>query len=76
MYGYDIGWYVTNHTATDVRNDLLLGDRHHGNGSAGGQPIGSVVTGGVVTNVVKVTEHKRHRAEPAQTATSDTWRER
>lgn len=59
----------------DVRLDALSGEGSHGHGHGfrRGQPVGVVVAGGEVTDVVDVAEHKGHGAEPAQTAASRAW---
>lgn len=58
----------------DERLDALSSDGGHGHGHGlwRGQPIGVVVAGGEVADVVDVAEHERHGAEPAQTAASRT----
>lgn len=52
--------------------DALSGDGGHGHGHGlrRGQPIGVVVAGGEVADVVDVAEHEGHGAEPAQAAAS------
>lgn len=54
--------------------DALSCDGGHGHGHRfrRGQPIGVVVAGGEVADVVYVAEHERHGAEPAQTAARRT----
>ena len=61
----------------DVGFDALSSDgvHGHGHGFRRGQPIGVVVAGGKVTDVVDVAEHEGHGAEPPQTTASRTWRE-
>ena len=64
--GYHIGGDVADHTPGDVRPDVFTLHGHHGNGVVGGQPIGAVVAGRVVTDIVHVAEHERHGAEALQ----------
>lgn len=54
----------------DVRLDALSSHslHRHRHGSRSGQPVGVVVTGSKVADVVYVAEHERHGAESAQTA--------
>lgn len=60
----------------NVRFDALSSDgcHAHGHGLRRGQPVGIVVTGGKVADVVNVAEHKGHGAEPAQTAAGCAWK--
>ena len=46
----------------------------HGHGLGRGQPVGVVVPGGEVADVVDVAEHEGHGAEPAETAACRAWR--
>ena len=64
MHGDHVGHGVTDDTARDVLGDLCLRHGHHGDGGRGGQPVGLVVTTGVVAHVVEVTEDEGHSAEP------------
>ena len=54
----------------DERLDILSSDggHGHGHGLGRGQPVGVVVAGGEVADIVDVAEHEGHGAEPAQTA--------
>ena len=58
----------------DVGFDALSSDgvHGHGHGFRRGQPIGVVVAGGKVTDVVDVAEEEGHGAELPQTAPSGT----
>jgi len=56
--------------ARDVALDLALGDRHHRDGGAGGEPVGLVVARRVVAHVVEVAEQERHRREARQAGAS------
>lgn len=60
----------------DVRLDALSSDGGHGHGHGFrcGQPVGVVVAGGEVADVVDVAEHEGHGAEPAQTAAGRAWK--
>lgn len=55
----------------DERLDVLAGDRCHvhGHGLRCGQPVGVVITGGKVADIVDVAEHVGHGAESGQAAT-------
>jgi len=66
------GWSFTYCTPADERLDALSSDGGHGRGHGlgGGQPVGVVVAGGKVTDVVDVAEHEGHGAEPTQTTAS------
>lgn len=63
VYCYYIGWSVTYDTARNVLGDLSLRDWHHGDGSCCGEPEGLVVSTGIVTYIVKVTEDEGHCTE-------------
>ena len=54
----------------DERLDALSGDGGHGHGHGlrRGQPVGVVIAGGEIADIVDVAEHEGHGAEPAQTA--------
>ena len=54
-------------------DDGRFSDRHHGNGSVGGQPVRLVVPAGVVADVVEVAEQERHRVEPGNAGAGLTW---
>lgn len=60
----------------DERLDALSGDGGHGHGHGlrRGQPVGVVVAGGKVADVVDVAEHEGHGAEPAQAAAGCAWK--
>lgn len=60
----------------DERLDALPGDggHAHGHGLRRGQPVGVVVAGGKVADVVDVAEHEGHGAEPAQAAARRAWK--
>jgi len=64
------GWSFTHCTPADERLDALSSDggHGHGHGLGCGQPVGVVVAGGKVADVVDIAEHEGHGAEPAQTA--------
>lgn len=49
-----------------------FGDRHHWDWSGCREPIGLVIATGVITDVVEVTEHKRHSAESLQAGARHT----
>lgn len=54
---------LTNCTSGNVRNYILLSNRHHGNGLIGGQPVGLVIARCVVADIIQVTEQERHGIE-------------
>lgn len=64
------GWSFTHHTPADEGLDAFSanGGHGHGHGLQRRQPVGVVVTGGKVTDVVDVAEHEGHGAESVQTA--------
>ena len=64
----------TDSAPTDVGADGRPVDwgHHGGHGFRGRQPVAVVIAGGDRAAVVQVTEHKRHCAEPLQTATGVT----
>lgn len=63
VYGDDVSRDVAHYAATDVRANSTLFYGHHGYGGSGGQPVGLIVSAGVVTHVVEVTENEWHGAE-------------
>lgn len=67
-----VGRYVADDAAANVLRDLLTGYRHHGNGGRRRQPIGLIVSAGVVAYFVEITEHERHRIETLKTRTGPT----
>ena len=73
MDSYDVSRDVTDHTATDVGNDLTVPYGHHGDRGCGGQPVGLVIAAGIVAHVVKVAEDKRHGAEALQAGARPAW---
>jgi len=58
----------------DVRLDALPTDWGHGHGLRRGQPVGVVVTGGEVADIVDVAEHEGHGAESSQAAAGCAWK--
>lgn len=59
----------------DKRPDVVPGNggHRHGHGLRSGQPVGIVVAGGEVADVVDVAEEERHRAELTQAAAGRAW---
>ena len=51
----------------DELRDRVLCHRHHGNRLVGGEPVRLVVTAGVVTDVIEVTEEEGHRVKLVDT---------
>lgn len=72
MHGQHIGGSVAHSTATDVRPDVTLPNRHHGHRLRGRQPVRFVVTACIVAHIVEVAEDKWHGAETLQTGTRPT----
>ena len=72
MYCDHIGWRLTNYTSTDVVLNSFFANSHHGNRGTGGQPVGFVVSAGIVAHAVEVTEQKWHGTEATQTGSSKT----
>lgn len=61
-------WEGASHTEhPDVLWDLDAVHGHHGDGSSGGQPVGLVVSAGVVAHFIDVAVNKGHGAEARQT---------
>lgn len=63
---------LTHSTAADVGADLLFREWHHGQGCSAGQPIGSVISLGIVAHLVDVavgkgqcTKHRKARSRQA-----------
>ena len=56
----------------DIFADFAVLYRHHWESLAGRQPIGLVVTTGVVTDVVEITKHEGHGAEALQARAGPT----
>jgi len=54
----------------------LLGNGHHGDGRAGGQPVGLVVAAGVEADLVGGAVEERDGAEPGQAGARLAWRHR
>ncbi len=61
--GDNIGRDVTHHTATDVRLDIPVPNRHHRQRSRCRQPEGFVVSARIVAHIIEVTEDEGHGAE-------------
>ena len=72
MQGDYVGGSVADDTSADVTRDLLFANGHHWHRGVGGQPIGFVVTAGVVTHVVGVTEEEWHGTESSHTRSGPT----
>lgn len=67
-----LGWGLTHHTAADVRADLFLGEWHHRKRSCTGQPVGLVISLGVVAHLVDVAVRKGQSAKHRQTRSCQT----
>lgn len=70
VYRHHHGGCFAHCTPANEGPDVVPGDGRHGHGHGlwRGQPIGVVVSGGEVADVVDVAEEEGHRAELAQTA--------
>lgn len=60
--------------AAYVRFDFSFFHRHHGQWSGGRQPVGLIVSAGVVTNVSGVAVQEGHCAEAWEARACQTWR--
>lgn len=58
---------------TDVLWDLQTAHWHHGDGSSGGEPVGFVISAGIVAHLIDVAVNKWHGAEARQAGASKTW---
>lgn len=82
VHGHRLGGGLAHGAAADVRPDVLLRQRHHGQGRGAGQPVGPVVPLGVVAHLVDVAvgegqSAKHGEARPRQTLGREkrrTWR--
>lgn len=72
VHGHHHGWRLTHCTPANKWPNIVPSDgRHgHGHGLRGGQPVGVIVPGGEVADVVDVAEEEGHGAELAQAASS------
>lgn len=70
VHGHHHGRRLAHRTPADKRPDVVPGNggHRHGHGLRSGQPVGIVVAGGEVADVVDVAEEERHRAELTQAA--------
>lgn len=65
----------THGAAAYVWFDVSFFYRHHGKRSGGWQPVGLVISAGIVTNVSRVAVQEGHGAEPWEAGASQTYRE-
>lgn len=74
VHGHHHGRCLTHSTPANEGSDIVPSDgRHrHGHGLGSGQPVGVVISGCKVADIVDVAEEKGHRAKLAQTAPSRT----
>lgn len=58
------------------RPDIVPRDgcHRHRHGLRRGQPVGIVISGGEVADIVDIAEQERHRTKLAQAASSRAWR--
>lgn len=66
--------HLAHRAAADVLRDLVARHRHHGDGRAGGEPVGLVIAAGVVADLIDVAVDERHGAEARQAGAGKTWR--
>lgn len=64
---------LTDRTTTYVRLDFIFNHGHHWKRSSGWQPIGFVITAGVVAHITWVAVQERHCAEALQARSSETY---
>lgn len=67
VHSHSLGRCFTHRAPADVLWDLDAVHGHHGDGSSGGQPVGLVVSAGVVAHFIDVAVNKGHGAEARQT---------
>lgn len=67
MHSHSLGRCLTHRAAADVLWDLDTVHGHHGDGSSSGQPVGLVISAGIVAHLIDVAVNKRHGAEARQT---------
>jgi hypothetical protein len=56
--------------AADVRGNLGLANRHHGNGGGSGEPVGFIIAPSIVAYFVDVAADERHGGEAGQAGAS------
>lgn len=66
---------LAHRAAADVRFDVSLLYGHHGQRSCRWQPIGLVISAGIVTEVSRIAVQEGHGAEPAETGAGQTWKQ-
>lgn len=66
------------HSPANKRSNIFPGDgcHRHWHGRWSGQPVGIVISGGEVADIVDIAEQEGHRTELAQAASSCAWRRR
>lgn len=72
VHGHHHGRCLTHRTPANKRPDIVPCDgRHrHWHGLRRGQPVGIVISGGEVADIVDIAEQERHRTKLAQAASS------
>lgn len=65
--GHCLGWGLTHSAAADVRADLFLQEWHHRKRSCTGQPVGPVISLGIVAHLVNVAVGKGQCAKHGKT---------
>lgn len=56
----DIGRGFTDSASGDVFSDVVISNRHHRKWGISRQPVGFVIPGSIVADIVEVTEEERH----------------
>lgn len=72
VHGHHHGRCLTHRTPANKWSDIVPSDgcHRHRHGLRRGQPVGIVISGGEVTDIVDIAEQERHRTELAQAASS------
>jgi len=68
-----LGWGLTHCTAADIRADLFLREWHHRKRSCTGQPVGPVISLGIVAHLVDVAVSKGQSAKHRKTRSCLPW---
>lgn len=63
------------HSPANKRSNIFPGDgcHRHWHGCWSGQPVGIIISGGEVADIVDIAEQEGHRTELAQAASSRAW---
>lgn len=66
-------WSFAYRAAADVLFDVSLFYGHHGKRSRRWQPVGLIISAGVVTDVPRIAVQEGHGVEPWEAGASQTW---